>query len=179
GMPRLTYRDDRIIDIPPGATVLEAIRGAGIPHAAVCGGRGRCSTCRVRVGRGAEHLPPPGPDELRVLDRIGRPPQVRLACQIRPVADLEVTPLLPPTATARDGLPAPGYRHGQEREIAILFADLRGFTGLADSRLPYDVVFILNRYFDAMGRAVEQAGGRLDKFIGDGVMALFGVEAGP
>ncbi|HYD98997.1 MAG TPA: adenylate/guanylate cyclase domain-containing protein, partial [Alphaproteobacteria bacterium] len=56
------------------------------------------------------------------------------------------------------------------------FADLRGFTQLADGKLPYDIVFILNRYFAAMGRAVEAAGGQVDKFIGDGVMALFGLE---
>ena len=40
------------------------------------------------------------------------------------------------------------------------------------------MVFVLNRYFAAMGRAVESAGGRVDKFIGDGVMALFGIESG-
>jgi adenylate cyclase len=56
-----------------------------------------------------------------------------------------------------------------------LFADVRGFTELSDGRLPYDVVFVLNRYFTAMGQAVEEAGGRVDKFMGDGVMALFGV----
>jgi len=66
---------------------------------------------------------------------------------------------------------------GREREIAIMFADIRGFTALSEGRLPYDVVFILNRYFAAMGRAVEAAGGRVDKFIGDGVMALFGIES--
>ncbi len=49
---------------------------------------------------------------------------------------------------------------------------------LAQNRLPYDVVFILNRYFAAMGRAIEEAGGHLDKFIGDGIMALFGLEGG-
>jgi len=68
-----------------------------------------------------------------------------------------------------------GPPQGQEREIAVLFADLRGFSLLAENRLPYDVVFVLNRYFEAMGRAIEAAGGHVDKFIGDGVMALFGV----
>jgi adenylate cyclase len=71
-----------------------------------------------------------------------------------------------------------GLAHGSEREIAILFADIRGFTALAEGRLPYDVVFVLNRYFSAMGRAIETAGGRVDKFIGDGVMALFGIDRG-
>ena len=68
---------------------------------------------------------------------------------------------------------------GVEREIAVLFADLRGFTRIAEGRLPYDVVFILNRYFRVMGTAIEAAGGRVDKFIGDGIMAWFGLQAGP
>ncbi len=66
---------------------------------------------------------------------------------------------------------------GVEREIAVLFCDLRGFTSLSEGRLPYDTVFILNRYFKAMGEAIEGAGGRVDKFIGDGIMALFGLES--
>jgi adenylate cyclase len=66
-----------------------------------------------------------------------------------------------------------------EREIAILFANLRGFTQLSEHKLPYDVVFILNRYFAEMGAAVESAGGKVDKFMGDGVMALFGLDCGP
>ena len=177
--PRLYYRDSRVLDLIPGATVLEMLRAADVPHASVCGGRGRCSTCRVRTGAGGDQLPPPAAAERKVLDRIGAGPDVRLACQIRPAASLEVTPLLPPTATVRDGFRRPGYLAGQEREIAILFADLRGFTRLSDGRLPYDVVFILNRYFAATGQAVTRSGGRLDKFIGDGVMALFGVDGGP
>ncbi|MGG2478792.1 adenylate/guanylate cyclase domain-containing protein, partial [Rhizobium sp. BR5] len=59
-----------------------------------------------------------------------------------------------------------------EEEIAILFCDLRNFTTLSEAKLPYDVVFLLNRYFTIVGQAVEQAGGHLDKFIGDGAMAL-------
>lgn len=177
--PRLTYHDGRVVDILPGASVLEMLRAADIPHAAVCGGRGRCSTCRVRVGDGGDQLPFPDTAEKRVLVRVGAGPDVRLACQIRPTHSLEVTPLLPPTATVRDAFGRPSYLAGQEREIAILFADLRGFTRLSDGRLPYDVVFILNRYFAATGQAVVDAGGRLDKFIGDGVMALFGVDRGP
>ena len=178
GAPRLTYPGERVVQLQPGLTVLEVSRAAGIPHASVCGGRGRCSTCRVRVGAGAEHLEEASPDEHKVLRRVGAPPDVRLACQIRPTRDLTVTPLMPPTASARDAGPRADYLSGQEREIAILFADLRGFTSFSDAKLPYDVVFVLNRYFSLMGQAVEQAGGRIDKFIGDGVMALFGVEAG-
>jgi adenylate cyclase len=144
----------------------------------VCGGRGRCSTCRVRVRAALPGLPPASEEEQRVLNRIGARGNVRLACQLRPTIPVEVTPLLPAFARAADGSRRVDLTEGGEREIAVLFADIRGFTALAEGRLPYDIVFILNRYFDAMGRAVEQAGGRVDKFIGDGIMALFGVEAG-
>ncbi|HWK46141.1 MAG TPA: adenylate/guanylate cyclase domain-containing protein [Stellaceae bacterium] len=179
GLVTISYPDGRRIRILRGATVLEASRGAAIPHAAICGGRGRCSTCRVRVVGPDLAIPPPHSDELKVLQRIGSPPMVRLACQLRPTGNIAVTPLLAPGATVRDGFAKPSYLRGSEREIAILFADLRAFTRLAETRLPYDVVFLLNRYFEEMGHAVESAGGRIDKFIGDGVMALFGVESGP
>ncbi len=171
----VTYADGRRVEVLPGTSILEASRGAGIPHAAICGGRGRCSTCRVRVHEGGENLSPMATDEAHVLQRVGAPPGVRLACQARPTGPVTVEPLLPPSATPRDARPRPGYLQGHEEEIAILFADLRAFTALAEQKLPYDVVFLLNRYFRALGTAVEAAGGRVDKFIGDGIMALFGV----
>jgi adenylate cyclase len=162
-----------------GATVLEASRHARVPHASVCGGRGRCSTCRIRVVRGLEFLPPGSAEERRVLTSVGAPPNVRLACQVRPTRDLSVIPLLPADAQARDGFAQPGYLAGQEQEITVLFADIRGFTRIAEYKLPYDVVFLLNHYFDVVGSAIEQAGGIANQFTGDGVMALFGVQADP
>lgn len=179
GVVRLTYPGGRRVVVAVGTTVLEASRAAGIPHASLCGGRGRCSTCRTRIGAGLQSLPKPSPDEARVLRRVGAPPNVRLACQLRPTADLEVFPLLPSSANPSDGFLRPSYVQGTEQEIAILFADLRSFTRFAEHRLPYDVVFVLNRYFAAMGEAVGRSGGHLDKFIGDGVMALFGLDSGP
>jgi adenylate cyclase len=178
GLVRIGYPGGRFIDVVRGTSVLEASRLAGIPHAHVCGGRGRCSTCRVRVRAEIGGIDPPAEAERRVLRRIGATPNVRLACQLRPKGAVEVTPLLPPFAYAVDGRRRVDFAQGSEREIAILFADIRGFTALSEGRLPYDVVFILNRYFAAVGRAVESAGGRVDKFLGDGVMALFGIESG-
>ncbi len=175
----LTFPGGVRIEVPGGASVLEAAQLADLPHAAVCGGRGRCSTCRVRIGAGSAQAPPPSADESRVLRRIAAPPNVRLACQLRPIADLDVVPLLPPTARPEEGFARPPLLAGEEREIAVLFADLRGFTTMAERRLPYDVVFIMNRYFEALGQAIEEAGGQIDKFTGDGVMALFGVAEGP
>ncbi len=178
GVVRIGYSDGRWVEVTPGTSVLEASRIAGIPHASVCGGRGRCSTCRVRVRGEVHSTDPPSANEMRVLRRIGAGPNIRLACMLRPRGAVEVTPLLPPLAIAADGRSRVDFMQGSEREIAILFADIRDFTALAEGRLPYDVVFVLNRYFSAMGRAIESAGGRVDKFIGDGVMALFGIESG-
>ena len=175
----LTYSNGRKVEIVPGHSVLEASREAGIPHASVCGGRGRCSTCRVRCGRGVEHLPPPSAEEAKVLHRVGAPDGVRLACQIRPTHGLEVTPLLPPGVSPKAAWKQPADHQGNEREICVLFADIRSFTSFSETKLPYDVVFVLNRYFRAMGEAIQEAGGQVDKFIGDGVMALFGADAEP
>ncbi|HTQ34510.1 MAG TPA: adenylate/guanylate cyclase domain-containing protein [Stellaceae bacterium] len=176
GLISVAYPNGRFVNVVRGTSVLEASRLARIPHASICGGRGRCSTCRVRVRAAYPGLPPPAEDEQRVLNRIGAMANVRLACMLRPAVEVQVTPLLPPLAQAQDGLTRVDVAQGSEREIAIMFADIRGFTALSEGRLPYDVVFILNRYFAAMGRAVEGAGGRVDKFVGDGIMALFGVE---
>jgi adenylate cyclase len=178
GLVRVTYPDGRRVAILPGTTILEASRARGIPHASLCGGRGRCTTCRSRIGAGLEALPPPSPDEARVLRRIGAPPNVRLACQTRPTADVDVYPLLPPGVGTPSDLDGQDYAGGSEREIAVLFADMRAFTSLSESRLPYDVVFLLNQYSDGMGRAIERAGGYPNQFVGDGIMALFGLKSG-
>ena len=175
---RVSYPRGRSVSVPLGWTVLEASRSAGIPHASVCGGRGRCSTCRIRVAGDPTLLPQPSPLEERVLKRVGAPPNVRLACQLRPAHDLDVTPLLPVTVDPAASHGSGTARHGQERDIVVLFADLRGFTRLAEHKLPYDVVFFLNRYFEAVGGAIAVAGGIANQYTGDGVMALFGVEAG-
>ena len=178
GRIRVTYPDGRAVMVSAGFTILEASRFGRIPHVSVCGGRGRCSTCRVRIDRGAESLPAPSQAELRVLRRVGAAPSVRLACQTRPTGDVMVAPLIAPITTA-GALDAAGASAGREQEIAVLFADLRGFTSVAERKLPYDVVYLLNRYFEAVGGAVRDAGGLANQFTGDGVMALFGVDTTP
>ncbi len=177
----VTYPGDRVIRVAPGPSVLEISRMNGIPHAAVCGGRARCSTCRTRVLDGLDGQPEAGAQERAVLERIGADPGVRLACQLRPTADLTVQPLLPARDTPGTAITAGGqdaYHWGVEQPVAVLFVDLRGFTSLSERRLTYDVVFILNRYLDAMARAVRAERGYVDKFIGDGVMAIFGMTDG-
>jgi len=175
--PPIAYPGGRTVRATLGATLLETSRAAGIPHAAVCGGRGRCTTCRVQVLEGADRLPAPNPTEAAALARIHAPAAVRLACQIRPAHSLTVRPLVP----MRELEPTSGddaYRWGVERRITIMFADLRGFTRLAERLYPYDAVFLLNRYFEVMSEAIERHDGEVDKFLGDGIMALFGIAPG-
>jgi adenylate cyclase len=178
---RITYPGGRVVTVPVGYSVLEASRWGGIPHASVCGGRGRCSTCRVDVMAGGESLPPPGPDELRLLSRIGAPPSVRLACQIRPESDLAVVPLVHSQTPTLQGEAALGMPAGGRREarVAALFVDLRQSTRLADDRLPYDTLFIVERYIQAVSAAVQECGGQVTNVAGDGVMSVFSGKGSP
>jgi adenylate cyclase len=174
---RITYPGDRVVTVTPGFSVLEASRWAGLPHASVCGGRGRCSTCRVRVIKGAAYLAPPGPDERRTLDRIGNPIGVRLACQTRPQADIAVEPLVrtrvyAPSSVVRFGAAIEG---GTEMEIAALFVDVRESTRLATGRLPYDTLFLFDRYVQVVTAGIQDNGGHVTSIAGDGVMSMFGV----
>ena len=146
----------------------------GIAHYSICGGNGRCSTCRVRVLSSDTPLQPPNSVEQATLARIHAERDVRLACQLRPEGALTVARLLePPQAQAGQFDDAPP----REVDIAVLFCDLRSFTSLSERQLPYDVVFLLNRYFGIVGNAVAATGGVVDKFIGDGAMAVFGLES--
>jgi len=175
---RVTYPDGRVVRVPKGFAVLDASRFAGIPHASVCGGRGRCSTCRIRVLHGSEGLPPPAPSEAALLARFHAGPTIRLACQLRPQDDVTVLPLLPPDISPDD--PRRRQASGDmERFVAIMFVDIRQSTALVEKRLPYDVIFILNHFFEAVGGAVSDAGGMPNQFIGDGMLAIFGLEREP
>jgi adenylate cyclase len=179
GTVTLTFAHGKRVRIPRGTSVLEASRDAGIPHASICGGRGRCSTCRTHVScpLSQEGVPAASNFERVVLERMHLPSGIRLACQFRPQCDVNVTPILS-LANAQRAL-LQDTQLGAEREVAVMFCDLRGFTQLSEHRLPYDVVFLLNRYFAAMGEAIVNSGGHIDKFIGDGIMALFGLKCDP
>jgi len=179
GMIALSYGNGRTVRVPKGWSVLEASLRNNVPHASVCGGRARCSTCRIRIVGDYAKLPAPSPREAFVLHRVGSDdPSIRLACQLRPTADLTFFQLfLPHTMSANAHVTNPA-RIGQERYLVSMFVDMRGSTQLAEKRLPFDTVFIVNRFLGAVSQAVLEAGGRPNQFIGDGMLALFGLATG-
>ncbi len=157
-----------------GQTVLDTLREAGIAHASVCGGRGRCTTCRIRITDSINTLPAPDDLETRALQRIGAEPSVRLACQLKPVHDVTITPLLQPNVAAPASRQLAGVV-GHERQIVCMFVDMRDSTTLGEQKLPYDVVFILNQFFIQLDSALRETHGHYATFNGDGLMALYGL----
>ena len=165
----------RTVRVPRGWTVLEASRSFHIPHASMCGGRARCSTCRVRVTAGDEVCPTAERDERATLERIGAPPDVRLACQLRPRGDISVIPLM---RTERPVYRLPAAQPSAEREIVVLFCDFLNRGELAGDHMPQDLLYLLMRYVDAIGHAIRMADGMLSSVRPDSICALFGLECG-
>lgn len=174
--------DNLQIEIAPGQTILSAAQHAGVPIASACGGNAQCSTCRVWVVDGMQNCAPRSEREQQLVARLHLPANLRLACQTRvagPVtlrrlvlddADLNIASLLGKGSQSRVG---------EQKPLAVLFSDITGFTGISEKLSPYDVLFLLNKYFSAMGAIIDENRGYIDNFIGDGLMALFGVEDEP
>ena len=180
GMISLSYGNGRTIRVPRGLSVLEASLRYQVPHASVCGGRARCSTCRIRVIGDCSALPEPSKREAFVLNRVGATdPSIRLACQLRPTADLSFFQLFMPQAMSANAHASHPHRIGQERYLVSMFVDMRGSTQLAENRLPFDTVFIVNRFLGAVSQAVIACGGQPNQFVGDGQLALFGLRTSP
>lgn len=180
-MPAITYLpDNRSVASEEGETILQTSLRLGIPHTHVCGGNAHCSTCRVIILEGLENCSRRNSREQLLADRLRFSPQIRLACQtsitgdvtlrrlVLDAEDVELTSQLTPDKTPISA--------GEEQKIAILFADIRKFTAFSEALPPYDVIHVLNRYFDQMGKVINRNGGYIDNYMGDGLMALFGVD---
>lgn len=115
--------------------------------------------------------------ELRRTDELGRLAEsfnqmsagLAERDRVRDLLDKNVSPEVA-AQLMRDG----AALGGEEREVTVLFADLRGFTPLSETLPPREVLGLLNRYLDRMSAEIERHGGVIDKFIGDEIMALFG-----
>jgi adenylate cyclase len=191
--------DQRLVACGSGEAILPAALRADIPFAHACGGNAFCSTCRVVVLSGQSACSPRTPKERVIADRLSFGTEFRLACQTKVAGDvtirrlvldqhdLELADLRPrrvrsvPSGRRRLGV---GWRRarsrtgpqpiGQELAVAVLFADIRGFTAFAEALLPYDVIHVLQRQLRDVTAIVERHAGVVTSYMGDGVMALFG-----
>jgi len=171
--------DNKTICASPDSTILEATLKAKINHMHVCGGNARCSTCRVYIMDGLSNCRPRDEKEKQLAEKLGFPQNIRLACQTkisgnitirRPVVDdLDVAIILKQFGNA------PGTKLGQEKDLAIVFIDIENYTQFAEAFPAYDVVHVLNRYYQTMNEIIVQHKGVISDVAGDGILALFGV----
>lgn len=169
--------DSRFESSDTQKTLLEHSLEQGIPHVHECYGSARCSTCRVRVIEGLSNLSERNESEARIAQMKGWPEHIRLACQARAHGDVVLKRLVLDEEDIRLAWSEVSrLRSGVEKEVAILFLDVEKFTGFTEKNLPYDVIHIMNKFFNRLGDVILAHNGYIDKFIGDSVMALFGIE---
>jgi len=170
--------DNKTIWASPDSTVLDAMLKANINHTHVCGGNARCSTCRIYIMDGLNNCQPRNEKERQLAENLGFPQNIRLACQTRingnitirraAVDDLDMKIILKQLGDA------PGTKLGQEKDLAILFTDIINYTEFAEALPAYDVVHVLNRYYQTMNEIIVQHKGIISDVAGDGILALFG-----
>ena len=150
-----------------------------IPHLHECGGNGKCTTCRIRVVDGSQNLNPPTPIEVSTSKARKWDPTIRLACQTYPDGDVKIQRLVWSSAEVNQLQKelAPEGK-AEERKIAILFCDLRNFTSLSTDNLNFDLAFMLNRFYTALGDPILMNNGIIYQYVGDEIIGVFGTTGG-
>jgi class 3 adenylate cyclase/hemoglobin-like flavoprotein len=171
----VSYLGEGSIETPPLQTILEASLANGVPHIHECGGRARCSTCRVMIVDGLDNCLPRTALEEKMAKRKGFYPEIRLACQTRLLGNVTLKRLVRDETDIEMAISGSIGDTGEEITGAVLFTDLWGFTRFAEAHLPYDVIHALNLLFRHLGQAVDRHDGYVDKYIGDNLMAIFGL----
>ncbi len=174
-MIKINFLEDKIVeDIDSSKTILQISLQNEIPMMYACGGNARCSTCRVIILEGLENIEPRNEAEAELASKKNLEDNIRLSCQTKISGDIKLRRLVIDEEDIEIAVSHNGVT-GREEKIAVMFTDIRGFTSFSEKALPYDVIHILNRYFQKMGKTVLANSGYIDKYIGDGLMALFGV----
>jgi class 3 adenylate cyclase/hemoglobin-like flavoprotein len=178
-LPAIRYRDSINVAVDlhhRDATLLDVSLRAGLPHFHQCNATARCTTCRVHVLEGVENLSPRSGAEAQIATERSWPDHIRLACQTRVLGDVTISRLVQEESAALALYPEPPtMQPAGERQLAVMFCDLRNFTSFAAAHLPHDVVYVLNRFFREACEPVLENGGYIDKYIGDGFLAIFGL----
>ncbi|WNH09708.1 adenylate/guanylate cyclase domain-containing protein [Thalassobellus suaedae] len=179
--PNITYTgiNQEIVLDDPNATLLDCSIMNQIPHLHECGGNGRCTTCRIRVIEGHNNLTPRTLIEKETTRIRKWDPSIRLACQCYAKDDVSIERLVWTSSevnqlqleTVPDGV-------AEERAIAILFCDIRGFTKIVSENNTFDIAHILNRFYTVLGDPILINNGIIYQYVGDEIVGLFGVSGG-
>ncbi len=181
-MARIKFHGEKEVEVGKDKTILQCSLESGIKHTHVCGGNARCTTCRVFVLEGLENCIDRNEKEKAVADKHRLEPRIRLACQTKVIGDITCKRLIKDeddVAIVHNETATEHACSGEEKKVAIFFSDLRGFTTFSENNLPYDVIHILNKYFTRVCPHILNNNGIIDKYIGDGLMAIFGVDGDP
>ncbi|MBO9683088.1 MAG: adenylate/guanylate cyclase domain-containing protein [Flavisolibacter sp.] len=167
----------------PNQTILEAALSAGVPLFHVCGGKAKCSTCRVLVIEGAEWLTPPNAKEKLLNDQMHFPRNVRLACQTHITGgSIKLARIIQDETDigiyVGNSSGASSQQIGEERELVLFFLDIRNFTPLVEKLLPFDTIHIIRKLFLVFQNIIESNQGKIIETTGDGLYAVFGCDTG-
>ncbi|WP_048922027.1 adenylate/guanylate cyclase domain-containing protein [Rufibacter radiotolerans] len=179
----IDFKGEKVIPVRAGQTVLDASLAAGIPHYHACGGKGQCTTCRVLVLHGKEHLSPLSSYEKTIKTVRKFPDNVRLACQSFVTGEGVQVQRLIKDDTDRyifiNGAEESSLTEvmGVRRKLALFFIDIRNFTPFIESHLPFDVIHIMRRIFTLVRNAIDHYGGQIIDTAGDGLYAVFGLDS--
>jgi len=179
----IEFIGERVLAIAQEQSILDASLSAGIPHFHACGGNAKCSTCRVLVVEGIDRLTPPNQKESFLKSLMHFPPNVRLACQtrvtagpvkLRRIIQDETDIGLYVGSAAGDST----QQLGEEKELALMFLDIRNFTHIVENHPAFDVIHIIRKLFSSFQARIESSKGKIVETTGDGVYAVFGYETG-
>ncbi len=177
----IEFLNEKVISIQANQTILQASLEADIPHYHACGGKARCSTCRVVVQEGGEHLSDPNTAEQNLRMKKKFPENVRLACQTKVIGnDVKIQRII------RDETDLDLYVYGSdcenlqtvgdEKQMALFFLDIRNFTPFIEQHLPFDVIHIIRRLNIMFNDVIVKHKGKIIEFTGDGIYAVFGFD---
>jgi adenylate cyclase len=169
--------DQRSVEINKSDTVLDALLANGIEQTNVCGGNAQCSTCRIMILEGGKNCSTPTDIEKALSKQLDFPVHVRLACQTKVTGDISIRRLVIDNEDIDilESQIATGAV-SSNRDVALLFATIRGATNFDEVNFHYDIVYIMSRYFHRVQKVTKQYGGIIPNVMGTKVMAVFGAE---
>ncbi len=173
--------NEKSFEIVKDQTILQASLEAGIPHYHACGGKARCSTCRIVVQEGEEKLSPPNKAELKLRKQKMFPDNVRLACQTKVKAsNVKIQRIIKDEADLDLYVYGKSSENiqtvGDEKSMALFFLDIRDFTPFIEKHLPFDVIHIVRRLNILFNEIITLHKGKIIEYAGDGIYAVFGFD---